>query len=276
MRDPVPGSAGSAGSLGTVRNAAVLLDLLAEGTAHQQLSDLADRAGLSLPTVHRLLRSLVLAGLVEQDPRTSRYGLGPELVRLAHRYLARLPLAGALAPYLGQLRDETGCTVRVEMLVHTSVVVIDRVDRVGGGLYREPHRVRTALSSPGGRLLAARADDLVWKQVLTDAEESLVALAETRRDEWAQASALCSSGDGVDTTAELAVPVIGGDRPGALVLELPPDPGPSGATDAGHGDHDHHDDHDRHDEHDAMVAHPALVARLLRAGSAAVRTLGHD
>jgi phosphoglycolate phosphatase-like HAD superfamily hydrolase len=81
------------GSLGTVRNAVLLLQLLGEGTAYHHLTDLADQSGLSLPTVHRLLRSLVLAELVEQDPRSSRYGLGPELARLSHRYLARLPAA---------------------------------------------------------------------------------------------------------------------------------------------------------------------------------------
>ena len=70
------------GSLGTVRNAVVLLELLGEGPAFQQLTDLAERSGMSVPTVHRLLRSLVLADLVEQDPRSSRYSLGPELVRL--------------------------------------------------------------------------------------------------------------------------------------------------------------------------------------------------
>jgi hypothetical protein len=45
------------GSLGTVRNAVLLLQLLGEGPAYQQLTDLAERSGLSLPTVHRLLRS---------------------------------------------------------------------------------------------------------------------------------------------------------------------------------------------------------------------------
>ena len=77
------------GTLGTVRNAATLLDLLSDGPAFQQLSDLAERSGLSLPTVHRLLRSLVAAGLVEQDPASSRYSLGSELVRLSERYLDR-------------------------------------------------------------------------------------------------------------------------------------------------------------------------------------------
>ena len=42
------------GTLGTVRNATLLLSLLAEGPAYNQLTDLAERSGMSLPTVHRL------------------------------------------------------------------------------------------------------------------------------------------------------------------------------------------------------------------------------
>src|SRR3990172_7635312 len=88
------------GTLGTVRNATQLLRLLSQGPAYQQLTDLAERSGLSLPTVHRLLRSLVAAGLVEQDPASARYGLGSELVRLAERYVARLPIFHPISPYL--------------------------------------------------------------------------------------------------------------------------------------------------------------------------------
>ena len=63
------------GTLGTVHNAVTLLRLLAEGPAYQPLTDLAARSGMAVPTVHRLLRSLVVAGFVEQDPTSSRYGL---------------------------------------------------------------------------------------------------------------------------------------------------------------------------------------------------------
>ena len=91
----------SRGGLGTVRNAVILLELLAQGPGFRALTDLAEQSGLSLPTTHRLLRSLALADFVSQDPRSSRYGLGPELTHLSHRYLARLPAVAALEPYLG-------------------------------------------------------------------------------------------------------------------------------------------------------------------------------
>ena len=41
---------------------------------------------------HRLLSTLVHEGFVQQDARTARYSLGPELLRWAHLIIARAPL----------------------------------------------------------------------------------------------------------------------------------------------------------------------------------------
>lgn len=158
------------GTLGTVHNAATLLELLSDGPPHQQLSDLAERSQLSLATVHRLLRSLVAAGLAEQEPVSSRYGLGPELVRLAERYVARLPLVKAAAPYVVELRQRTGETVVVATLTGTEVLYLDRIDGDdAGGVYRDASRTRAAWSSAAGRLLAAHADDACWERILDGA-----------------------------------------------------------------------------------------------------------
>lgn len=207
----------SRGTLGTVRNAVLLLDLLSDGPAHQQLTDLAERSGLSLPTVHRLLRSLVLAGLVEQDPRSARYGLGSELVRLAQRYLGRLPVLAALSPYLLPLRDAIGASVHVALLVRGSVAYVDRIDGRDAGLYRDPHRVLPALRTAAGRVLAARADDAAWELVCAVANESDQTEAKRERDSWRTAPYLCTEdlgGFGV----EVAVPVMDGGGRGAAAL----------------------------------------------------------
>src|SRR5437879_11729605 len=155
------------GTLGTVRNATLLLSLLAEGPAYNQLTDLAERSGMSLPTVHRLLRSLALAGLVEQDPRSLRYSRGRAIVRLSERYLDRLPTLRALSPYLGELRDTTKTTILVALLVRTSIIYVDRVDgEEGAGVFRESHRVHDALDTAAGRLLLARGRRGDWAEAL--------------------------------------------------------------------------------------------------------------
>lgn len=193
------------GTLGTVHNAATLLDLLSDGPPHQQLSDLAERSQLSLATVHRLLRSLVAAGLVEQEPVTSRYGLGPELLRLSERYVARLPLVKAAAPYLVELRQRTGATVVVAILVGTEVVHLDRIDGDdAGGVYRDASRSRPAAGCAAGRLLAAHAGVACWEQIMSGFETE-----DTDRDLWRAGDHVVLSTGPPLGQLEVAAPVVG-------------------------------------------------------------------
>ena len=205
-------TAESRGTLGTVRNAVLLLDLLTNGPAYQHLTALAERSGLSVPTVHRLLRSLVLADLVEQDSRTARYSLGPEVARLSQRYLGRLPILGALAPYLVSLRDALGATIHVAVLVRESVVYVDRVDAADGGPYRDSHRVGPALSTASGRLLAARAGDESWARCLAACSDALEDDPAALRTAWASASRLVSPEVASGAGGEVAVPVLDAAR----------------------------------------------------------------
>lgn len=277
------------GGLGTVRNAVQLLELLAQGPAHHQLTDLAERSSMSIPTVHRLLRSLVLADLAVQDPATSRYGLGPELSRLSHHYLARLPLLGALSPYLSRVRDQVGSTVHVEVLVRGEVVYVDRVDGDSAGPFRDSHRVHPALSTAGGRLLVSRAPDEEWSLALeavtpTDREsteqhreaaQQQREAAEQQRQTWAAAQWLVHQPVDVTVPAEVAVPVLDatGTAVGALAADLDdalandrgngPDTALGAALSTGRGQ-------------GADEGRAAQVAAYLdRAAKAAGRTLGH-
>lgn len=176
------------GTLGTVHNAALLLDLLGQGPPYQQLTDLAERSGMSLPTLHRLLRSLMAAGLVEQDAR-SRYGLGPELVRLAEQYLGRLPVLKVAGPYLVDLRDSTGGTVLVATLVDGDIVYVDRVDGAdAGGVLRDASRLVPALRTAAGRVLLAGADDDAWERAVAAADGDRSAPPRDDRARWREQS----------------------------------------------------------------------------------------
>jgi len=233
-----------------VRNAVTLLQLLAEGPALQQLTDLAERSGMSVPTVHRLLRSLVLADLAEQDSRTSRYGLGPELVRLSHRYLARLPILGALGPYLAQLRDAVQATIEVHGIGRGVLMVLDRVDGPDAGPYRDAHALVSPLRSPAGRLLMARSDDDVWDGALTDLDDGERQEAQDLRATWAASAFLTMPGDTFGGPTRISVPLTG--QPDGSLTALTALVPSERAGDAEH-----------------------IAGQLARAGSAAMRTLGH-
>jgi IclR family acetate operon transcriptional repressor len=204
-------------TLGTVRHAAQLFQLLSEGPSHHQLTDLAERSGMSLPTVHRLLRSLVAAGLVEQDPRSLRYGLGPELVLLAERYLERLPVLNALSPYLVELRNITKATVLVALLIGRSVVYADRIEGDAyGERFRESHRCHDALQTAAGRVLLANASPEAWAEAVERTPDGCRYTDEDRRC-WAQSPYVAIRQE-LPNALEIAVPVR--DRDGCVLAAL--------------------------------------------------------
>lgn len=216
MSEPGGSNVHDRGTLGTMRNAAVLLQLLSEGPINVPFSELAERSGLSPSTAHRLLRSLTLAGLVQQDPRSSRYSLGPEVVRLSESYLARQPVLRALAPYLIELRTLTEATVLVGLLIGGSVLYADRVGfEHTGGIFREPHRVHDAFETAAGRVLLAHAQQDTWDEAVKASPVGRQ-FGEEDRAEWARAPYLAlERGEAV---LELAVPVT--DRSGRVAASL--------------------------------------------------------
>jgi IclR family transcriptional regulator, acetate operon repressor len=252
VTDETPFGPTSRGTLGTVRNAMLLLDLLSEGAPFQQLSELAEKSGSSLPTVHRLLRSLTAAGLAEQDPESLRYGLGPELVRLSERYLMRLPVFRALAPYLVALRDATHGAVAAAVLARGCVVYVDRVDGEDpGGVFREPLRIRPALETAAGRLLAARCGVDAWRDALRAGSAHTFAIDDQKR--WATVPYVVLGDDQPGQMVEVAVPVV--DANGETVAGL----AAIGRADRFAGD---------------AIAH-LVIPQLQRAAAAGSRALAH-
>src|SRR5690606_23605003 len=78
-----PTSAAVTGTQAIARAAALLRALAAHGQTGYRLADLSRQLQMERPTVHRILRRLVEERLVEQDPRTRRYRLGPLIYELS-------------------------------------------------------------------------------------------------------------------------------------------------------------------------------------------------
>ena len=74
-------STARSGSVQSLERAFGLLETMADAGGTIGLSQLAAEAGLPLPTIHRLLRTLVDLGYVRQEP-SRQYVLGPRLIRL--------------------------------------------------------------------------------------------------------------------------------------------------------------------------------------------------
>jgi IclR family acetate operon transcriptional repressor len=71
----------AAGGVQSVERVFELLELITDAGGDVTLSELSSSTDLPLPTIHRLLRTLVSLGYIRQLPNR-RYALGPRLIRL--------------------------------------------------------------------------------------------------------------------------------------------------------------------------------------------------
>jgi IclR family transcriptional regulator, acetate operon repressor len=88
------------------------------------VSDLAAESGLSLATIHRLLRTLVDLGYVRQEP-TRTYALGPGFIRLGEQ--ASIGLAAWSRPLLEELVARLGESVNLAALEGDRIVYLAHV-----------------------------------------------------------------------------------------------------------------------------------------------------
>ncbi|MFC0041776.1 IclR family transcriptional regulator [Actinomadura rayongensis] len=138
-----------------VRRALTILHCFRDNGPALGASDLGRRLDLPTSTAHRLARTLVASGFLEQDPATSRFRLGPSIVELGQLSFHQRGLHRAV-PELTQLARVTSTTVDLALRGGNEVLILvgDSVRREAGiGLRRPLHS--TAL----GKVLLAWSPD---------------------------------------------------------------------------------------------------------------------
>lgn len=142
------------GGVQSIARAFGLLEVMAESGGIVGLSDLAQRSGLALPTIHRLLRTLVGLGYVRQEP-SRKYALGPRLVLLGDG-ASRL-LGARAAPELAQLVESLGESANLAMLDgHEIVYVAQAPGRHAMRMFTEVGRRAAVHCTAVGKAMLAR------------------------------------------------------------------------------------------------------------------------
>ncbi|MEU8998779.1 IclR family transcriptional regulator [Streptomyces caniferus] len=184
--------AGASGGVQSLERAFDLLERMADAGGEVGLSELSGSSGLPLPTIHRLMRTLVACGYVRQQPNR-RYALGPRLIRLGE---SSSRLLGTWArPFLARLVEETGETANMALLDGDEIVYVAQVpSRHAVRMFTEVgRRVLPHSTGVGKALLAHHAPEEVrallgrtgmpaaTEKTITEPDRFLEALADVRR-----------------------------------------------------------------------------------------------
>lgn len=112
----------------SVRRVVGLLDTLARAEHDLTVRELAAQVDLSKSAAQRMLSALVETGLAVQDPTSRRYGLGPLTLVLGTAYQRRIDLRSLAAGPMTALRDLTGETVGLSVMVGEELLHVDQVE----------------------------------------------------------------------------------------------------------------------------------------------------
>jgi DNA-binding IclR family transcriptional regulator len=113
----------------SVDRAARILEVLASGPRRLGVSEIADRLGLTRPTVHGLLQTLQAHGFVEQDRDSDKYQLGAGLLQLGNSYLDLNELRARSLMHAERLATRADAAVRVGVMHGARVIVVHHVFR---------------------------------------------------------------------------------------------------------------------------------------------------
>lgn len=152
------------GGVQSVERTFELLELMADAGGEVSLSDLSESSGLPLPTIHRIMRTLVGTGYARQQP-SRRYALGPRLIRLGET--ASRTLGTWARPYLAELAEATGETANMAVLDGEQVVYVAQVpSRHAMRMFTEVgRRVDAHTTAVGKAVLAALPEETVTQML---------------------------------------------------------------------------------------------------------------
>jgi IclR family transcriptional regulator, acetate operon repressor len=193
---PRRGAARHTGSVQSLDRAFELLEHLADADGVAGITQLTVMSGLPLPTVHRLLRSLITSGYVRQGT-SRRYSLGPRLIRLGR--VAGQALGFGVQAHLDTLAKATGETSNLALLDADDVLYVAQApSRYSMRMFTEVgRRVHAHCTGVGKALLAQLSDDQVLALVartgmpastsstITDASILIKELGQIRRNGYA-------------------------------------------------------------------------------------------
>ncbi|KTR82008.1 IclR family transcriptional regulator [Leucobacter chromiiresistens] len=155
------------GRVQSVERAFELLEALADGGGTLTLSELADQSKLSLPTVHRLIRTLSDHGYVRQR-EDRRYSLGSRLMRLGDGASTQLGVFARpqLAWLVAELQESANMAVReADQVLYIAQVPSPHSVR----MFTEVGRRAPMHNTGVGKAILAQLDDQTVRRIVDQA-----------------------------------------------------------------------------------------------------------
>ncbi|HEX7065598.1 MAG TPA: IclR family transcriptional regulator [Bacillales bacterium] len=179
------------------------------------LSEISDKVGLPLSSVHRLVTALMKQGLVMQIPETKRYKIGYTWMEIGFWLHEHLDFRETARPIMERLAQEVEESVYYSIPDNHYATIIDRVDspvsvRIIDNLgERIPMHIGAANKSMLAFMKPEKATQIISHWLPTEAEQKQL---RQQLDEIKETGYAVSYGEKTKRTTSIAAPVYGFDH----------------------------------------------------------------
>lgn len=195
-----------------------VLEAVAASPAGLSITEIAEQADLSLPTVSRIARDLAEAGMLSRLGESGAFRLGPKLIAMAYSPGAYSSLLDLVTPALHELREITEETTSVHVAVGDHRICLRDVS----GIHQVRRVIPPGLTLPlhvgaTGMALLAHLPEADRARYLSRIDSSLRGklehgIGEIRERGWAIADGELETG-----TMGIAAPILSHDRSVAVI-----------------------------------------------------------
>lgn len=155
-------------SLLTLEKGLRVLELIADNAGDIGVTQLSAQLNEPVTVIFRIVRTLVSAGYLNQDPRTKRYSLGLRVWELSEKAVARLHIVETIQPILTRLTQLTGETSSLAINLGKDFLYVATVNGLQPlRAYVEPGaRISLSLPTASGRAILAFSPQDVINDIL--------------------------------------------------------------------------------------------------------------
>ena len=109
-----------------------LLSIVCNSRYSLSLSELAKESGLSISTIQRLSYTLLQMDLLDRNPKTKRFRVGPKMVSLGLAVMNDLEIKKTARPYMQEASDRIGEVVGLGVLSGAQIIFTEiiRTDQI--------------------------------------------------------------------------------------------------------------------------------------------------
>lgn len=215
-----------------LQQAVDVLDCFTGENSNLSLADLNTMLEIPKSTIHRIVISLLDAGVLYYDQKSQQYSLGTKVLRWGGSFLNRLKIQDIVRSYLEDFRDQTGETATLTVLVGTKRMYLTQVESNSEmRMSVELGKLLPLYAGANGKVILAFLEQRLFDQVIS--EQSLQSLTETtitNKDELKEElqrikedGFAVSHGERVSGSVSVAAPLfsISGELVGSIGLSGP-------------------------------------------------------